>query len=139
MFRLFMRNQQAAEQFCMTLPLRRMATSKRNGRTDSSRNEQRSYFEAMILEFALDPGVLSDWRSVQLFVDKFGVENGRMISRFPSKWLGMVHEAAKACSVRDLKRIEEQLVILRQNKASIFVNSGRSYNPIVTWLENAEA
>ena len=41
----------------------------------------------MIKEFALDPEVLAvSFRDFSYFIEKFGVAQGRVISRFPKDW-----------------------------------------------------
>lgn len=93
----------------------------------------------MLYEFALDPSVLSDWQSVRFFLDRFGVEYGRMISRFPKKWMRMVYEAAADCGDVELKRIEARLQMLKENQDRVFLNSDRLYEPQLEWILNAEA
>lgn len=66
----------------------------------------------MIKEFALEPDVLAaSFRDFSYFIEKFGVAQGRVISRFPKDWKRMVYEAAQA-SLRgtgELSRIEIRL------------------------------
>src|SRR5215216_334423 len=93
----------------------------------------------MLYEFALDPTVLSNWQSVRFFLDRFGIEYGRMISRFPKHWMRMVYEASANCREVELSRIVERLAELKQNRDRVLLNSARIYDPTIEWLENAEA
>ena len=64
----------------------------------------------MINEYALEPSLLNNWKDFRYFVEKFGIENGRLISRYPSKWKKMVYESLpNDLSVIGRKRIEEAL------------------------------
>ncbi len=93
----------------------------------------------MIHEFALDPGVLSTWQAVRYFIEKFGCEHGRMISRFPKKWESMVYEESKNCSTIERKKIEEYLLNKDINIKRRLIHSGREYNAGLQWLQNAAA
>jgi hypothetical protein len=88
----------------------------------------------MLHEFAVDPGALSNWQSFRYLVEKFGVPHGRLISRFPRKWKGMVYDACHACREVERKKIEEEL----RNIYEKLVAAGREYNGGIPWLENAE-
>ena len=37
----------------------------------------------MIYEFALEPKLLNNWKDYRYFVEKFGVQHGRLISSYP--------------------------------------------------------
>jgi len=66
----------------------------------------------MIKEFALDPDVLAaSFRDFSYFIEKFGVSQGRVISRFPKNWKKMVYEAAQSSlqGTKELSRIEIKL------------------------------
>ena len=88
----------------------------------------------MIYEFALDPDVLSDWQSFRYFYENFGVEHGRLISRFPKKWKRMVYNACSHCLEIEKKRIEERLTLI-DNK---LIRNNREYDGNLSWLINAE-
>lgn len=66
----------------------------------------------MIKEFALEPDVLAtSFRDFTYFIEKFGVSQGRLISKFPGNWKKLVYQAAQA-SLRgssELSRIEVRL------------------------------
>lgn len=66
----------------------------------------------MIKEFALEPDVLAaSFRDFSYFIEKFGVGQGRVISRFPKHWKRLVYEAAQASlrGSKELSRIEIRL------------------------------
>jgi hypothetical protein len=86
----------------------------------------------MIHEFALDPEVLNSWQSFRFFIDQFGIDTGRMISRYPGKWKRLVYEACANCGDIDLKRIESSL----QRVEDKLLKKSRPYANQYTWLEN---
>ena len=88
----------------------------------------------MLHEYAVEPDVLSNWSSFRYFVDQFGVQYGRMISRFPKKWKRMVYEACSRCGEIERKRIEEGL----GNINSKLQRTNRPYDASLGWLSNAE-
>lgn len=94
----------------------------------------------MIHEYALEPAVMSDWNNFRYFYEKFGVEHGRLISRFPSKWKKRVWKACRhfyeTCELTSdikLKKIEESLMNI-EDKLTI---SSRDYDNEKNWIENA--
>ena len=52
----------------------------------------------MLSEYALDPELLSNWKDFRFFASQFGAAQGRLISRFPKKWKGLVMEAASGAA-----------------------------------------
>lgn len=66
----------------------------------------------MLHEFALDPEVISDWKSFRYFVDSYGVSEGRLISHFPKRWKRLVYDAVAKNKPTEMerKRIEERLI-----------------------------
>jgi hypothetical protein len=88
----------------------------------------------MLFEYALEPTILSSWPTFQQLVSQFGVEHGRLISRYPSKWKKMVYEALGSCTTIEKHRITESLtridyrLLVRQCQ---WVNGN-------SWLQNAE-
>lgn len=66
----------------------------------------------MIKEFAVEPkAIVSSYRDFSYVIEKFGVCEGRVISRFPKIWKRLVYEAAQARhrGTVEGKRIEERL------------------------------
>jgi len=66
----------------------------------------------MIKEFAVEPeAIVSSYLNFSYVIEKFGVCEGRVISRFPKTWKRLVYEAAQARHHGKMegKRIEERL------------------------------
>jgi hypothetical protein len=88
----------------------------------------------MIYEFAVEPTALNNWQTFRYIIDKCGIAEGRLISKFPGKWKRMVYEACGGCREIERKRIEQRLIDID----SLLVRSNREYIQ-ASWLENAEA
>lgn len=94
----------------------------------------------MIKEFALEPDVLAtSFRDFTYFLEKFGVSQGRLISRFPKHWKRMVYEAAQARlgGKRELSLIEVRLRSLNEDVLIAYrqqIDDGTK-----PWLERAVA
>ena len=91
-------------------------------------------------EYAVEPAAIgSSWETFRYLIEKFGFQEGRLISRFPGRWASDVIDAAKAAGVPEVARariIEK----LRQKKRSVLMKTGRAYEPALqSWLENALA
>ncbi len=89
----------------------------------------------MIYEFAVDPEAIASWQNFRYVVENFGVSQGRLISRFPSKWKRMVYEACEECPPVEKARIVERLNGIEDKLFS----SGRSYDGNQNWVPNAVA
>jgi hypothetical protein len=94
----------------------------------------------MIKEFALEPDALvASAQDFKYLIEKFGVSQGRVISRFPKRWDRMVYEAANRnlCGTVELSRIE---IRLRQMIGNIVIDSRRDGGDgTKPWLERALA
>jgi len=94
----------------------------------------------MIHEYAVDPVAVNNWQNFRYLIDQFGVEYGRLISRFPGKWTRMVYDACSDNYNRgqikeiERKKIEERLTSINHK----LVRLNRTYNSAKEWLENAE-
>lgn len=88
----------------------------------------------MIHEFALEPQLLASWESFRYLTEKFGVSQGRLISRYPKRWKGQVYEALAACGEIERKRIEVKLQEIDAKLISRF----HEWNDGIEWLANAE-
>ena len=88
----------------------------------------------MLHEFAVDPAVLNNWSDFRFLTSQFGIEHGRMISRFPKKWKALVYDASSLCGDIERKRIEEALTTI---DAKLFLQQ-RIYDGNQPWLLNAE-
>jgi hypothetical protein len=90
----------------------------------------------MLFEYAVEPAAMgADWATFRYLFEKFGVEQGRIVSRLPSKWEKKVIQAAKEAGVPDI-RMASIVERLRSTKMKVF-DFGRSYAPEKTWMENA--
>jgi hypothetical protein len=91
----------------------------------------------MLKEFALEPEALASWESFRYLIEKFGVSQGRVISRFPKQWKRLVYEAAqKALSgTAQLSRIEVKLNALGDDV--VFPTARPGGDGSKTWIERA--
>lgn len=92
----------------------------------------------MIKEFALEPDVLaSSFRDFTYFTEKFGVSQGRVISRFPRDWKRLVYAAAQARlkGTKELALIEVRLRDLADDVLVAFGRPGGDSSK--QWLERA--
>lgn len=87
----------------------------------------------MFHEYALDPDVLKTWPAFRYLTEQFGMSQGRLISKFPSKWKRAVYEACSGTSPVEKSRIEEGL---RRIDPKLY-SSGRTYVQAVDWIQNA--
>ena len=92
----------------------------------------------MFHEYAVEPAAIgSDWQTFRYLIEKFGFDQGRLISRFPKQWFREVYLAAEGLSDLQIKRVEEAL---NEAKKSKVVRTGRPYDPdLGGWLDNALA
>lgn len=87
----------------------------------------------MIHEFAVDPEAIANWQNFRYVVENFGISQGRLISRFPSKWKRLVYEACEESPPLEKARIVEKLNGIEDKLFS----SGRSYDGNQKWVPNA--
>ncbi len=87
----------------------------------------------MIHEFAVDPEALAGWQNFRYLIEKFGIPNGRLIARFPSKWEKLVIQGCKDCPDMEKKRIVERL----KHIGPKLYSAGRNYDKDQEWLPNA--
>jgi hypothetical protein len=90
----------------------------------------------MIHEFAVDPGLFKNFEQIRYLSEKFSFEQGRLISRYPKKWVTMVYDEL-ATAVSDVQRakIEIQLQKIKQEK---MISRTAEWEPALDWLQNAE-
>lgn len=89
----------------------------------------------MIKEFAVEPAYLLTPNVLPFIYASFGVVNGRVISRFPKKWLKQVFDLSDTLNPSHKKLIEVGLEIISKRK--ILVSSNREFESSLDWLENA--
>lgn len=89
----------------------------------------------MLDEYAVEPEAIgASWSDFRYLIEKFGFDQGRLISRFPAQWLNMVLEVAKGLPDVERKRVT---VGLERAKRCV-IDTRRPYNPgLAGWLENA--
>lgn len=89
----------------------------------------------MLDEYAVEPEAIgASWSDFRYLIEKFGFDQGRLISRFPAQWFNMVLEVAKGLPDVDRKRVT---VGLERAKRCV-VDTRRPYNTrLASWLENA--
>lgn len=92
----------------------------------------------MLREYAVEPHAIgSDWNTFRYLIEKFGFDRGRLISRFPKRWLRDVYSASAGFTDLQRKYLEEMLAQAKKYKV---VPSGRPYDPSLGgWLDNALA
>jgi hypothetical protein len=89
----------------------------------------------MIHEYALEPQLISNWQEFRYFTEKFGVPQGRLISRYPKSWKRLVYESLENCGEIERKKIEEKLNTLDDR---ILRRPSSGWDPQLQWLANAE-
>ena len=81
----------------------------------------------MFQVYAVDPKAISaNWKDAKYLIEKFGLDQGRLISKFPNKWLKEVYDGANNWHPIEKKKLEEKLA---QVKAVIFSVKKRSFDP----------
>jgi hypothetical protein len=90
----------------------------------------------MLDEYAIEPEAMgASWSDFRYLVEKFGFDQGRLISRFPHQWFNMVLDAANALPDVERKRVT---VGLERAKRVCVIDTRRPYNPrLAGWFENA--
>ena len=90
----------------------------------------------MVHEYALEPSLLSNWRDMRYFTEKFGFSQGRLISRYPKRWKRMVHECLEGQGLLPIEqaRCVECLNLLTDK---MLKRPGLKYEPGKEWLANA--
>lgn len=90
----------------------------------------------MFYEYAVEPRAIgSSWEAFRYIIEKFGFDQGRLISQFPKQWFREVYDATAGLPPVQKKRIEEALNQAKKNKV---IATGRLYNPAAgNWLHNA--
>jgi hypothetical protein len=88
----------------------------------------------MLCEYAVEPALLNNWKDFRYFIEKFGVTQGRLISRYPKRWKKMVYESLTGCGEIERKRIEDRLQTLDDR----MLKRQHEWAPQLDWLTNAE-
>jgi hypothetical protein len=92
----------------------------------------------MIHEYALEPELVATWADRdkgRYFIEKFGLGQPRIVSRYPKRWQRLVWDAFGEGTDLDRKRLEE--LIARLSETTIKRRDAR-WSPTGAWLDNAE-
>ena len=92
----------------------------------------------MIHEYALEPELVATWvdrNTGRYFIEKFGLGQPRIVSRYPKRWQRLVWDAFGGGTEAERKRLEELIVQL--SKTMVKRRNGL-WNPDAPWLRNAE-
>jgi len=89
----------------------------------------------LIHEYAVDPGSLTDWRSIRTLADKVGVPKGRIIARLPKTWFRDLYDRFATVSVIENANLEKAL---RRLERSVLPTGRAKKLRASTWLETAE-
>ena len=87
----------------------------------------------MIREYALEPALLSNWKDLRYFAEKFSVPQGRLISEFPSHWKRLVYDACSQCDDVEKMRITEMMSTMGNR----LMRRARAYDDKMSWVQNA--
>lgn len=89
----------------------------------------------MLREFAINPEVLSDWKDFRYIIDQCQPSHGRLIVRFPSRWIKL---AVNACENSKCKPVRRKSMIERLLRLKgRLIHQGRQYDNSLSWLDNA--
>lgn len=93
----------------------------------------------MLKEYAVDPEVVgSDFQNCRYILSLFGIDKGRLISRFPKKWKNIVYEAAEKLPDGLKKNSILDMVNNLDKDKLVLTKSNRAYPEGVTdWLSSA--
>ena len=92
----------------------------------------------MLYEYAVEPKAIgASWENFRYLIDKFGLDRGRLISRFPKAWERKVIETAQEAGMADVK-FQSLVNRLQKAKREVLIRTGRDYDPSIgDWLDNA--
>ena len=90
----------------------------------------------MIYEFAVEPSLLCNWAQFNHLIEKFGFQQGRLISRCPTRWENAVKEVLKTANVTVMQR--QKMIEILANIDHKMVARDVQWLLNLDWLENAE-
>ena len=109
-----------------------MAIFPETGPVDSLRiGPQKS--SDMVHEYAIEPDALITWEALRFFEGKLGCGHGRLVAKYPSKWLHLVWERCAETSTRKRLMFQETLARIGDR----VIKTGRKYDDQDDWLTNA--
>ena len=90
----------------------------------------------MEYEYAVEPeAIASSWNNCRFVMSLFGLEKGRLISRFPGGWFREVLHLSEKLPVMEKKRIQEKLISAKREY--IVMQFSRPYDSEKNWIDNA--
>jgi len=92
----------------------------------------------MIYEYALEPRLVATWVDRKIgryFIERFGLGQPRVVSRYPRRWKRLVCEALTSDNDVERARLTELLVRLGER---MVLHRDSVWDPGRCWLENAE-
>jgi len=90
----------------------------------------------MIYEYALDPKVVATWgnrHDFRYFIEKFGLGQPRLVSRYPKRWKRLVWDAYEGTDDLEKSRLTELLFRLSEKQ----ITRENSHYDGKDWLDNA--
>lgn len=95
----------------------------------------------MIHEYALEPELVATWgnrRDFRYFIEKFGLGQPRIVSRYPEEWRSLTWEAFQAHRAgNDVERTRMEVLLSRLSERMVYRHN-YVWGPEHTWLENAQ-
>jgi len=93
----------------------------------------------MLQEYAVDPVLMGSWERFKFLTSHFGIQTGRLISRYPSHWKKLVYEAMTAAEGRGELRPVERTKIVEKLKGIDTKLAPRNpqWKDAMSWISNA--
>jgi hypothetical protein len=95
----------------------------------------------MIFEYALEPKLVSKWgkrENCRFFIDKFGLGEGRLVSRYPKKWKRHVWKAFEDQASGDIERTRLTELVARISETMV-KRYDYAWEEGKEWIDNAVA
>jgi hypothetical protein len=90
----------------------------------------------ILQEYAVEPTALACWDKFRYITEKFGFDQGRLISRYPGDWEDKVRRACSGLRDVEKKKVVEKLALNFRRKKML--DTSRPYNTMYNWIQNAE-
>ena len=84
-------------------------------------------------EYAIDPTAFHNAVELKYTLEKFGFSQGRLLVKYPSAWIKNVYEQIQHWP--DLEQYKAKRLL--EKSREMIVPAGQSYEPSITWLDNA--
>ena len=89
----------------------------------------------MIYEFAVEPRVMIDWKDALIISNGISLNNGRLVSDFPTNWDREAHQQCKRAEISTMSLNRSVECIARIKR--YLLKSSRPYQDTSEWLQNA--